>query len=87
LDNNYSWFKYGKNALAGCGTQTAALAFGGYTPPDTAATEEYNGSTWTTNPTGLNTARGLFSRSGTQTCSFSFWWCSNNKIYSSNRRI
>jgi hypothetical protein len=32
-------------SLAGCGTQTAALAFGG--EPVTAATEEYDGSTWT----------------------------------------
>jgi hypothetical protein len=44
-------------ALAGAGTQTAALAFGGYDGTYTAATEEYNGTTWTSNP-GLNTARG-----------------------------
>jgi hypothetical protein len=38
--------------LAGAGTQTAALAFGGDTDPgSTAATEEYNGSTWASNPT------------------------------------
>jgi hypothetical protein len=48
-----------RRALAGCGTQTAALAFGG-TPPITGATEEYDGSTWTSNPTGLNTARHCF---------------------------
>jgi hypothetical protein len=42
--------------LAGCGTQTAGLAFGGG-PPTTAATEEYNGSTWANSPPGLNTAR------------------------------
>jgi hypothetical protein len=35
-----------RQALGGCGTQTAALAFGG-TPPVTGATEEYDGSTWT----------------------------------------
>jgi hypothetical protein len=34
--------------LAGCGTQTAALAFGGYgTPANTGATEEYDGTSWT----------------------------------------
>jgi hypothetical protein len=44
-----------RHGLAGAGIQTAALAFGG-TPPVTAATEEYDGSTWA-NPTGLNTAR------------------------------
>jgi hypothetical protein len=29
--------------LAGAGTQTAALAFGGYDTADTGATEEYDG--------------------------------------------
>jgi hypothetical protein len=47
--------------LGGCGTQTAALGFGGELPGSpniTTATEEYDGSTWTTNPPGsLNTAR------------------------------
>jgi hypothetical protein len=38
--------------LAGAGTQTAALAFGG-SPPVTAATELWNGTSWTSNPTGL----------------------------------
>jgi hypothetical protein len=28
-----------------------------WTPPVTGATELYDGSTWTSNPTGLNTAR------------------------------
>jgi hypothetical protein len=36
--------------LAGAGTQTAALAFGGDTPAVTGATEEYNGTSWTTSP-------------------------------------
>jgi hypothetical protein len=35
-----------RSQLAGAGTQTAALAFGG-TPPVTAATEEYDGNSWT----------------------------------------
>jgi hypothetical protein len=49
--------------LAGAGTQTAALAFGGYTgTPNTGATEEYDGNTWTSNPGSLNTARRRFSR-------------------------
>jgi hypothetical protein len=47
--------------LAGCGIQTAALGFGGQSPV-TGATEEYDGSTWTSNPTGLNTARKGLSR-------------------------
>jgi hypothetical protein len=32
------------------GTQTAALAAGGWAPNVTGATEEYDGSTWTNNP-------------------------------------
>jgi hypothetical protein len=37
-----------RSSLAGAGTQTAGLAFGGYTTAVSAATEEYNGATWTT---------------------------------------
>jgi hypothetical protein len=33
--------------LAGAGTQTAALAFGGFIPPPSAATELWNGTSWT----------------------------------------
>jgi hypothetical protein len=38
----------------------------------TAATEEYDGSTWTSNPTGLNTARGQLAGVGTQTAALAF---------------
>ena len=60
-----------RTALAGCGTQTTALAFGG-TPAPTGATEEYDGSTWTANPTGLNTARYSLAGCGTQTAALAF---------------
>jgi hypothetical protein len=80
-------FKYSKTIdLAGCGTQTAALAFGGYIPPNTGATEEYNGTTWTSNPTGLNTARDGLAGCRYTNSSFSFWW-NNSTCYRSNRRI
>jgi hypothetical protein len=74
LDIKSYWFKYSKRALAGCGTQTAALAFGGRTgvPTNVGATEEYNGSTWTSNPTGLNTARGNLGGAGIQTAALAF---------------
>ena len=36
-----------RNQLAGCGTQTAGLAFGGMIPSFSNATEEYNGTAWT----------------------------------------
>jgi hypothetical protein len=48
-----------RSELAGCGTQTAALAFGGSAPAITGATEEYNGSTWTS-VNSMNTARNYF---------------------------
>jgi hypothetical protein len=59
-----------RSTLAGAGTQTAALAFGG--TPLTAATEEYDGATWTTSPPGLNTARNLLAGAGTQTAGLAF---------------
>ena len=45
--------------LGGCGaTNTAALAFGGFTPPTNSnATETWNGTSWTTSPATLNTAK------------------------------
>ena len=55
------------------GIQTAAIQFGGYiqpTPPQVVAqtqTENYNGTAWTNNPTGLNTARYSLFKFGTQT--------------------
>jgi hypothetical protein len=45
-----------RSASGGAGTQTAGLVFGGGSPV-TGATESYNGSTWTTLPATLNTAR------------------------------
>jgi hypothetical protein len=38
----------------------------------TGATEEYNGATWTSNPTGLNTARYVLAGAGTQTAALAF---------------
>jgi hypothetical protein len=39
-----------RSDLAGAGIQTAALAFGGISPSYTGATEEYDGTSWTSNP-------------------------------------
>jgi hypothetical protein len=59
--------------LGGCGTDTAALGFGGSgVSPTTAATELYDGSTWTSNPTGLGTARYALGAAGTQTAGLGF---------------
>jgi hypothetical protein len=62
LYNGTSWTTTGslntnRQAIGGAGTQTSALGFGGYTGGASGATEKFNGSTWTSNPTGLNTAR------------------------------
>ena len=59
--------------LAGCGTLTAGLIFGGNKAPlPTLAgdTEEYDGSSWTESG-DLNTARQFMSRAGTQTAALS----------------
>jgi hypothetical protein len=58
--------------LAGAGTQTAALAFGGLNPPVSSATEEYDGNSWTTSPGSLNTARYSLAGAGTQTAALAF---------------
>jgi hypothetical protein len=58
----------------GSGTQTTALIFGGNLDPGpvTGATESYNGTSWTSNPTGLNTARDAGAGSGIQTNSICY---------------
>ena len=68
----------GRYGLAGAGTQTAALIFGGVTFPGAvaqSATEKYDGTNWTSvNP--LNTARGTsdgnIGGAGTQTSALVF---------------
>ena len=59
--------------LGGVGTQTAALAFGGRTPPssDSDLTETYNGTNWT-EVNDLNTLRRLPEGAGTQTAALAF---------------
>jgi hypothetical protein len=49
------------------------LAFGGFGPAITGATEEYDGTSWaTSNP--LNTARRNLGGAGTTIISIRFWW-------------
>ena len=57
--------------LAGAGTQTEALAFGGYTTTAVADTEEYNGSSWTTS-TALSGVVESLTGAGTQTAALAF---------------
>ena len=57
--------------LAGAGTQTAALAFGGTAPPVKNETESYNGTNWT-DVNNLNTARFALAGAGTQTAALAF---------------
>jgi hypothetical protein len=57
--------------LAGCGLQTAGLAFGGADAALLAATEEYDGAAWTAGGS-LNTARNGLAGAGTQTAGLGF---------------
>jgi len=61
-----------RSMVGGAGTQTAALCYGGLTPPATADTEEYNGTAWT-EVTNLPTANSTLasSRGSAQTNAFS----------------
>jgi hypothetical protein len=60
--------------LAGAGTQTAALAFGGFISPTTytGATEEYDGTNWATSPGSLKQEEDSLAGSGTQTAALGF---------------
>lgn len=49
----------------GCGTQTAAITYGNF--PVSGVTEEYNGSSWATQPNSMSTARRAFASFGIQT--------------------
>jgi hypothetical protein len=57
--------------LAGAGIQTAALAFGGSYHLVTGATEEYDGTTWTTSNKFSNSKNNL-AGAGTQTAALAF---------------
>ena len=61
----------GRYVLAGAGTQTAGLAFGGYNGSTLNATEEYGGASWTAGG-NLTTARHSGGGLGTQTAGLAF---------------
>ena len=72
--NSVAWASGGNMAtaryyLAGTGTQTAGLAFGGN--PTTNATEHYDGSAWTAGG-NMGTARKALAGAGTQTTGLAF---------------
>tara|TARA_R110002153_G_scaffold57274_3_gene157656 strand:- start:1464 stop:2327 length:864 start_codon:yes stop_codon:yes gene_type:complete len=59
----------------GCGTQTAAVTFGGFSYPPYivhSATELYNGSSWTTAPNSMPSNYALMGSFGTQTAGLLF---------------
>ena len=62
-----------RHQLAGAGTQTAALAIGGYFAPtvQTAAVESWNGTSWTSG-VSLPAAERLLGANGTQTATLTF---------------
>jgi hypothetical protein len=76
--NGTSWTSITNGSVArtfpgNLGTQTAALFFGGEIPGGvTGSTEKWNGTSWTTNPTGLNQARRGMGNSGTDTAGLAY---------------
>jgi len=71
------------------GTQTAALSFGGAQPGTgpIATTELYNGTSWTTNPTGLNVSRRILTGTGTQTAALGFGGYTDPGLSSSTEKF
>jgi hypothetical protein len=77
LDIKSNRFKYSKSFFRRSGTQTAGLAFGGEIPGSpniTTATEEYDGSTWTTSSYWFKYSKKNIYRLWNTNSSFSFWW-------------
>jgi hypothetical protein len=72
LDNKFLGLNTARSSLSGAGIQTAALGFGGYSTGNQNATEEYDGSTWTTSPASLATARRSLAGAGTQASALAF---------------
>ncbi len=77
--DNYTWtattpMNVLRYALAGCGTQNAALSFGGYSSASLDTTEKFNGTTnaWTTITSSLLSARDYLAGAGTQNSALSF---------------
>jgi len=61
-----------RGGAAGAGTQTAAVVFGGGSPYTGGATELYNGTSWTTNPTSMSPGTYVLAGAGTQTAALAF---------------
>ena len=62
----------GRQQLGGAGTNTSALAFGGYCPPSTlTCTEAYNGSSWSAGCAMITVRYGL-AGAGTQAAALGF---------------
>jgi hypothetical protein len=60
-----------RSGLAGAGSQTAGLSFGGNTGSRSAATEKYDGAAWSAGG-DLATARSGLGGAGTQTAALGF---------------
>jgi hypothetical protein len=63
--------KTARRLLAGAGTQTAGLAFGGFTTTAVNNTEEYSGFSWSAGG-NLGTARYALAGAGIQTAGLGF---------------
>jgi hypothetical protein len=70
LDKSVNSMNTARYQLGGRGTQTATLAFGGRDPFSN-ATEEYDGTSWATNPATMNTPIASMATAGTNTLALS----------------
>jgi hypothetical protein len=85
-----AWASGGNLAVArvfmgSAGTQTATLAFGGYSPGGySSSVESYNGSSWTTLPATMPSALALLGSCGPQTAALIFGGQGNSNSYTFN---
>ena len=70
--DNWRSFKYCTLCISRNRHSTATLAFSGQTTTRTASTEEYDGSSWTTSPATLATARSGLGGAGTTSSALAF---------------
>ena len=72
LNNMNTARRLWSNGTSRSSPTSAGVTFGGNAPPTTSATELWDGTNWTSNPTGLNVARVRHGGAGTQTAALAF---------------
>jgi hypothetical protein len=89
LGHLVNYFKHSKICFSRSRNTNSCFRFWWLYSPNyyTAATEEYDGTSWTSSPGSLNTARFALGGAGTQTAALAFGGATGSSEFSSNRRM